>query len=125
MLEFFGDVPEILVPDDLKIGINKASRYDPDPPRPTSSWRSTISDTSPPRKTRDKPKVEVGVQIVERWLLARLRHQVCFSLAELNQCIRTLGTDLSGRPFKKLPDNRREAVERRDKPALRPLPVQP
>lgn len=71
------------------------------------------------------PTVEVGVQSVERWILARLRHQVLFSLAELIHCIRTLVTELNERPFKKLPGNRREAFEKLDKPALRPLPVQP
>lgn len=62
---------------------------------------------------------------MERWILARLRHQVFFSLSELNHCIRTLVTDLNERPFKKLPGNRRQAFERLDRPALRPLPVHP
>lgn len=78
-----------------------------------------------PRKPKDKPKAEIGVQVVERWLLARLRHQIFFSLSELNHCIRTLVADLNERPFKKLPGNRRPAFERLDRPALRPLPVHP
>ncbi|MNF05823.1 hypothetical protein D3C80_2056430 [compost metagenome] len=51
----------------------------------------------------------MGVKIVERWILARLRHQTFFSLAELNQCIRALLTEPNERPFKQLPGNRREA----------------
>jgi hypothetical protein len=77
-----------------------------------------------PRKPRDKPKAEVGVQIVERWILARLRHQVFFSLAELNHCIRTLVTGLNERPFK----NCRAIAVRPSKGwtklCVRPLPVQ-
>lgn len=128
MMEFFGGAPEILVPDNLKSGVNKACRYDPDlnpSYQQLAEHYQVAVIPARPRKTRDKPKVEVGVQIVEHWILARLRHQVFFSLAELNYCIRKLLTDLNGRPFKKLPGNRREAFERLDKPALRPLPVQP
>jgi len=64
----------------------------------------------------------VGVQIVERWILARLRHHTFFSLAELNQCIRALLAELNQKPFKQLPGNRKEAFEMLDKPALKPLP---
>jgi hypothetical protein len=67
----------------------------------------------------------VGVQIIERWILARLRHHTFFSVAELNQCIRTLLDDLNQKPFKQLPGNRRQAFEQLDKPALRPLPRHP
>ncbi|RAY95964.1 IS21 family transposase [Enterobacter cloacae] len=128
MLEIFGGVPEILVPDNLKSGVSKACRYDPELNPSYQQLAEHYQVAVIParhRKPRDKPKVEVGVQIVERWILARLRHQVFFSLAELNHCIRTLVTELNERPFKKLPGNRQEAFERLDKPALRPLLVQP
>ncbi len=78
-----------------------------------------------PYKPKDKAKVEVGVQIVERWILARLRHQTFFSLAELNQCIRALLTELNEHPFKQLPGNRCEAFEQLDRPALGALPMHP
>ncbi len=60
--------------------------------------------------------------VVQRWILARLRHHRCFSLAEVNQCIAGLLEDLNNRPFKQLPGSRRSAFEALDKPALRPLP---
>lgn len=104
LLEFFGGVPEILLPDNLKSGVNKACRYDPDlnpSCQQLAEHYQVAVIPARPRKPRDKAKVEVGVQIVERWILARLRHQVFFSLAELNHCIRTLVTDLNERPFKK------------------------
>ena len=78
-----------------------------------------------PYKPKDKAKAEVGVQIVERWILARLRRHSFFSLAELNQCIRALLVELNEKPFKQLPGNRRQAFERLDKPALKPLPAHP
>lgn len=65
------------------------------------------------------------MQVVERWILARLRHHTFFTLAELNQCIRALLEDLNNRPFKQLPGCRRSAFEQLDRPALRPLPSQP
>ena len=80
------------------------------------------ADTARPYKPKDKAKVEVGVQIVERWILAKLRRQTFFSLAELNRCITSLLDDLNRRPFKQLPGNRQQAFEKLDKPALQPLP---
>ncbi len=62
------------------------------------------------------------MQIVERWILARLRHHTFFSLAELNQCIRVLLDELNRKPFKQLPGNRRQAFEALDQPALKALP---
>jgi len=76
-----------------------------------------------PRKPRDKAKAEVAVQVVQRWVLARLRNHRFFSLAELNRAITGLIADLNLRPFKKLEGNRREWFERLDQPALRALPV--
>ncbi|MFU8766014.1 MAG: Mu transposase domain-containing protein, partial [Haliea sp.] len=78
-----------------------------------------------PYKPKDKSKAEVGVQIVERWILARLRRHSFFSLAELNQCIGALLDELNHKPFKQLPGNRREAFARLDQPALKPLPAHP
>jgi transposase len=76
-----------------------------------------------PRKPRDKAKVEAGVLLVGRWILARLRHRRFFSLAELNQAIRELLVDLNQRPFKKLTGSRRSLFEDLDRPALRLLPA--
>ena len=61
-----------------------------------------------PRKPQDKSKAEVGVQIIERWILARLRHQTFFSLTELNQCIRALLLEVNNKPFKQLNGTRQQ-----------------
>ncbi len=126
--EFFGGTPALLVPDNLKSGVNKACRYDPEL---NPSYQQLAEHyqlavmPARPYKPKDKAKAEVGVQVVERWILARLRHHSFFSLAEVNQCIRALLTELNERPFKQLPGNRRQAFEQLDKPALKPLPLHP
>ena len=76
-------------------------------------------------KPREKAKVEVGVQVVERWMLARLRHHTFFALAEVNAALAPLLAPLNARPFKKLPGSRHELFETLDRPALQPLPAQP
>jgi transposase len=75
------------------------------------------------RAPKDKAKAEVGVQIVERWILAKLRNQTFFSITELNRAIAVLLVELNNKPFQKLPGTRQSTFESVDKPALRPLPV--
>lgn len=128
MFTFFGGCPELVVPDNLRSGVSQACRYDPDL---NASYQQLAEHyqvavvPARPYKPKDKAKAEVGVQIVERWILARLRRHSFFSLAELNQCIRVLLDELNQKPFKQLPGNRLQAFEQLDKPALKPLPVQP
>jgi len=125
-LEFFGGVPALLVPDNLKSAVRKTHRYEPEI---TASYQQlaahyqTAIVPARPYKPKDKAKAEVAVQIVERWILARLRHQRFFTLASLNQAIRLLLEDLNQRPFKKLPGCRRSQFEQLDQPALRALPA--
>ena len=90
-LAFFGGVPELVVPDQLKSGVTRACRYEPGVQRSYEEWSRHYGTTilpARPRKPRDKAKVEVAVQVVERWILARIRDETFFSLAELNQRIR-------------------------------------
>ncbi len=77
-----------------------------------------------PRKPRDKAKVEVGVQIAQRWIVAALRHRKFFSMTQLNQAIRELLVKLNHRPFRKREGCRQTAFEQIDQPALRPLPAE-
>lgn len=123
--EFFGGTPALLVPDNLKSGVNKACRYEPElnpSYQQLAAHYGVAVMPARPYKPKDKAKAEVGVQIVERWIIAKLRHQTFFSLAELNQCIRALLTDLNQKPFKQWPGNRQQWFETLDKPALSPLP---
>lgn len=123
--EFFGGVPELVVPDNLKAAVTKPCRYEPELNRTYSEMLAhygTAAVPARPYKPRDKAKVEVGVQVVERWILARLRKRQFFALAELNQAIRTLLAELNDRPFRKLPGTRRTQFVALDQPALKPLP---
>ena len=125
---FFGGVPRVLVPDNLKAGVKKASFYEPDI-NPTyldlANHYATVVIPARVRKPKDKAKVEAGVQIVERWILAKLRNRQFFSLRQLNQAIAQLLEDLNNKPFQKLPGSRKSAFESLDRPALNPLPSQP
>lgn len=126
--EYLGGVPELIVPDNLKSAVRKAHRYDPDInpsyQQLASHYQCAIVPARPYRP-KDKAKAEVAVQIVERWIMARLRHQTFFTLASLNRAIAALLEDLNQRPFKKLPGTRRSQFEQLDKPVLRALPAQP
>jgi transposase len=123
--EHFGGVPGIVVPDNLKSGVTRACRYEPDL-NPTYNDMAVHYGTAViparVRTPRDKAKVEVGVQIVERWILAALRNRTFFSLAELNAAIKELLERLNNRPFKKLGGTRASWFESIDRPALKPLP---
>ena len=122
---YLGGVPNIVVPDNLKSGVTKACRYDPDV-NPAYQQLAAHYDTAiipaRPYKPKDKSRAELGVQIIERWILARLRHHTFFSLHELNQCIQTLLVEVNNKPFKQLKGTRQQWFEDIDKPALRPLP---
>ncbi len=126
-LSFFGGVPELIVPDQLKSAVSKSHRYEPaitDAYQQFAEHYATAIIPARPYKPKDKSKAEVAVQIVERWIMARLRDQTFFTLAALNQAIRALLDDLNNRPFKKLPGTRRSQFEQLDQPLLRPLPKQ-
>ena len=127
-LSFFGGVPQIIVPDNLKSGVSKPCRFEPEIHSTYNDLAQHYGTAVIParvRKPKDKAKAEVAVQIVERWILARLRHRTFFCLAEANAAIAGLLEDLNHRPFKKLPGSRREAFEALDQPVLRPLPETP
>jgi transposase len=126
MLEFFGGSTEIWVPDNLKSGITTPCRYEPGINRTYEEFARHYGAVVIPtrvRKPRDKAKVEVGVQLAERWLLAPLRNRTFFSLAELNDAIRERLRELNSRPMRILGLSRRELYERLDRPALKPLPA--
>ena len=126
--EFYGGCPELVIPDNLRSGVSGAHRYEPDL-NPTyhdlASHYGVAVLPARVRRPRDKAKAEVAVQIVERWILAALRHRRFFSLAELNAAVSKLLDRLNTRPFRKLPGSRRSQFEQVDRPALCPLPSSP
>jgi transposase len=125
--EFIGGCPQLVVPDNTKTAVTRASRYDPDlnPTYQEMALHYGVGVVpARPYKPRDKAKVEVGVQIAQRWIVAALRHRKFFSLHELNLAIRELLEKLNHRPFQKRPSSRHSLFLELDQPALRPLPVE-
>ena len=126
-LEFFGGVPEMAVPDNLKAGVQRPCRYEPDlnpTYREMAEHYGLAVVPARPYKPRDKAKAEAGVQVAQRWIVAALRHRKFFGLGELNEAIAELCHRLNRRPFRKRPAVSRAALfEQLDRPALRPLPA--
>jgi transposase len=126
--EYFSGVPRLLIPDNLRTGVSRACRYDPDlnPTYQEMAMHYQVGVVpARPYRARDKAKVEVGVQVVERWIIAALRHQKFFRLADLNNAIRELLERLNQRPFKKREGSRASVFAAVERNALRPLPAEP
>jgi transposase len=118
-------VAHAMVPDQLKSGVSVACRYEPGIQRSYAEMArhyGTVILPARPAHARDKAKVEAGVRIAQRWILARLRNQTFFSLEELNERIAELGVELNDRTMRVYGASRRELFERLDRPALLPLP---
>ena len=127
-LEFIDGVPALIVPDQTRTAVKKPCRYDPElnpSYRELAEHYGTSIVPARPRKPRDKAKVEVGVLIVQRWIIAALRNRSFFSLQEINAAIRELLEKINDRPMRKLGRSRRELFEELDRPQLRPLPEKP
>ena len=127
-LQYFGGAPRAVVPDNLKSGVARAHRYDPDINRAYQDFAEYYQLAVLParvRKPRDKAKVETGVLVVERWILARLRNRDFFSLGELNSAIAELVERLNTRAFKKIDGNRRSRFEALERATLKALPAKP
>lgn len=125
-LSFFGGATRVYVPDQLRSAVSRPCRYEPDVNRTYEAWAQhcgAVVVPARPRKPRDKAKVEVAVQIAQRWILARLRNETFFSLEALNARIRELVAELNARPMKRLGGvSRDELFARLDQPLLLPLP---
>ena len=124
MLSFFGGRPRVLVPDNTKVAVTSAHRYEPDL-NPTylafAQHHELAVIPARVRKPKDKAVVESAVQVAERWIVARLRHRTFFGVESLNEAIDTLLVELNDAPFQKRPGSRRSVFEELDRPALRPL----
>ncbi|MFQ5598883.1 MAG: IS21 family transposase, partial [Nitrospiria bacterium] len=125
--EFFGGVPSVIVPDNLKSAVIRTCRYEPDLNPTYQEMAAHYGAAVLParaRKPKDKAKVEVGVLIVTRWILAPLRNRSFLGLDQLNTAIRELLDALNARPFKKMDGCRHSLFETLDLPAMKPLPSQ-
>ena len=125
--EFFQGSSQLVVPDNPRTGVTRACRYEPDLNRTyleMAQFYNVAIMPARPYKARDKAKVEVAVLLAERWLIAALRHEKFFSVAELNQALAVLLERLNQRPFRKREGTRASLYALLDRPALQPLPAQ-
>jgi transposase len=127
LFRHIGGVPRLLVPDNLKSGVNKASFYDPEINR--SYGRMTAHYDvgvlpARPRKPRDKAPVEAGVRFAQAYILGRLRNQMFFSLDEANAAIAGMMTRMNTAVMRKLGVSRAALLENLERPALRALPAE-
>ncbi len=123
--EAMGGCPRIVVCDNLRAGVTRAHRYEPDLNATYAEMPAHYQVAlmpARPRKPRDKPKAEIAVLLAERWVIARLRRRRFTGLGELNQAIADLVAWLNDRPYKRLPGSRHQMFCELDRPALRPLP---
>lgn len=127
MSEYFGGVSEIWVPDNLKSGVNKADRYEPllnETYRECASHCGSCVIPARAGKAKDKAKVEVSVQIAQRWILARLRNRVFTSIQEMNEAIWERLEILNNRKMRHVNKSRREIFDEIEKPVLKALPAE-
>jgi len=124
--EYFAGAPKVTVPDQLRSAVRVPDRYEPTIARTYAELGrhyGTAIIPARPGKPRDKAKVEVAVQIAQRWILARLRNETFFSIETLNRRVAELLEDLNARPMRKLGGiSRRELFERVERGALLALP---
>lgn len=124
-LEFIGGVPLVVVPDNTRTAVKSPCWYDPDINLTYQELAEHYGFAVIPArrgKPKDKAKVEAGVLIAERWILAALRHHTFFSLGEAQAAVAQLLPRLNRHPFKKLPGCRCEVWERMERPVLKALP---
>jgi transposase len=124
---FFGAAPRLLVPDNLKSGINKASFYDPGVNRSYGAMAAHYKVgvlPARPRKPKDKAAVEAGVRFAQSYILGRLRHVIFFSLAECNAAIAAALERMNGREMRRLGVSRRQLFETVERPVMQSLPEQ-
>lgn len=127
-LTFFGGVPELIIPDNPRALVTQANRYEPLLTDSVLDFARHYGCSVLPARAyhpQDKAKVELSVLLVERWILACLRHQRFASVQEVNDAIAPLLTRLNDKLFQKLPGSRASAFVQLDAPALSPLPTQP
>jgi len=125
-LTFYGGVPQLIVPDNPRALISQPDRYEPQAHATVLDFARHYGTSvlpARPRSPRDKATVESAVQVVTRWILARLRHQRFASVYALDGAIAALLPALNERAFQKLPGSRASVFAQIDRPAFMALPA--
>ena len=127
MFRFFGSAPRLLIPDNLKSGVNKPSFYDPEINRSYAKMAAHYNVgvvPARPRKPKDKAAVEAGVRFAQSYILGRLRNVTFFSLAECQAAIGVALERMNGREMRRLGVSRRQLSETIERPVMQALPEQ-
>lgn len=129
-LEFFGGVPTLLVPDNLKAAVDRVTKAEGHVINFTFSKLAehygTIVMPARPKEPTDKAPVEVGVKLAQRWAIGRLRHRTFTSIGELNEALAEMTELMNDKPMKGFGGkSRNQLFEELDRPALKPLPEKP
>jgi len=125
--QFFSGVTRLLIPDNLKTGVEKADWYTPvinKTYHEMAEYYGTAVIPTGVRKPKGKASVERAVGILSTWIIAALRNRQFFSLWELNEAMQQKLADFNHKPFQKKPGNRESAFAE-ERPFLIPLPVKP
>jgi transposase len=125
MFHFFGGCPTVLVPDNLKSGVTKACFYEPSVNisfEEMAKYHGTAVLPTRKAKPKDKAKVECGVLIVEREVMAPLRDRLLVGLSGAKEAVWEMLDLLNRRPFQELDGCREQLFLEHEKPALKPLP---
>ena len=122
---FFGGATRILVPDNLKTGITRASQHEPVINKSYHEMAEHYGTAVLParvRRPKDKPMVEGAVGVLSTWIIAALRNWKFFTLRELNEAIRGKLEEFHQKPFQKREGSRQSVFLTEEKPLLLPLP---
>jgi len=125
---FMEGVARILVPDNLKTGVNHVSWFDSAINRTYNEMATHYNAVVIParvRRPKDKPSVEGGVGVISIWLLAALRNQTFFTFAELNEAIKVKLKELNTKPFQKKEGSRESIFREEEQELLISLPLEP
>ena len=125
LFNFLSGCPRLLVPDNLKAGVHKASFYDPEVNRSYGRMAEHYGVgifPARPYHPRDKAKVESGVRFAQSYILGRLRNVTFFSLDDCNRAIREVLDRINSHVMRRLGVSRRDLFVQVERPALRPLP---
>jgi len=125
MFRFWGVAPRLLVPDNLKSAVHKASFYDPEVNRSYGMMAAHYGVgvlPARPKRPRDKAAVEAGVRFAQSYILGRLRNMTFFSLGEANAAVATAVERMNSREMRRLGMSRRQLFEAIEQPVMQELP---
>lgn len=127
MYEYFGGVAKILVPDNCKTAvIHDGGWYDQQLNaiyHEMAEHYGTAIIPARVRKPKDKPNAEGSVGNISTWIIAALRNEQFFSLAELNRSIKEKLDEFNKKFFQKKEGSRLDLFRDEELPLLAPIPA--